>query len=242
LRFVFVVTFRNCERFLARCADSLLLQGHRDWIAYFRDDASSEAVSSLPKDPRIIYQRREERGGGLLNFHEALMENELVPSDVVCWVDGDDYLVGRDALDTVRLLYERTGCLLSYGQYETCQSRSGHCRAYTRDEFKRLRSCGFLASHLKTFRYSLYMEAMRQDPLCDRYLDADGRFFDMANDVSAMTPLLEVAGFERVAFNPVVVYHYTIHDGNEHSIDALRQKECVMKVMAKKPLVQADMT
>lgn len=241
MRFVFVITFRNCAPFLARCADSLIRQECGDWVAYFRDDASSDdGVSLLPADPRIVVQRRAERGGGLRNVHEGIVGNSLSPDDVVCWMDGDDYLVGSGALGVVADLYGRTGCLVSYGQYETCQTKVGHCRAYRREDFDNLRSRGFIASHLKTFRYSVYMEAMRQDPTCERYLYKDGEFFDMANDVAVMTPLLEIAGFERVAFNPKVVYHHTVHGNNEQSVNASRQQDCARVALAKKPMERSS--
>jgi glycosyltransferase involved in cell wall biosynthesis len=242
MRFVFMVTYRNCAPFLVRCAESLLAQDHVDWVAYFRDDASTDGGSDLlPADPRIVVQRRPERGGGLRNVHEGIVTNPMSPDDVVCWMDGDDYLVGSGALGVVAGLYRRRDCLVSYGQYETCQSGTGHCRAYTRAEFAGLRSCGFVASHLKTFRHKVYMEAMRQDPGCERYRDGDGGFFDMANDVALMTPLLEIAGFDRVAFNPEVVYHYTIHGGNESSVDSARQRDCARAALAKNPMTRADL-
>lgn len=242
MRFVFIVPFRNCAPFLARCAESLILQDHRDWVAYFRDDASTDNVLSvLPSDPRIVHQRRDERGGGLLNMHEGIVSNGLLPEDIVCVLDGDDYLVGSGALGIVSDLYDRTGCLVSYGQYEDDSGAVGHCQSYRRENFENLRSHGFLSSHLKTFRYSLYVEVMRQDPLCERYRREDGGFLDMAWDVALMTPLLEVAGFDRVAFNPEVVYHYTQHDGNEHRVDSGRQQECCRIALSKAPLSRADL-
>lgn len=219
-----------------------MVQDHEDWVAYFRDDASmDEGLSVLPSDPRIVRQRRDVRGGGLLNIHEGIMSNGLVPDDVVCLLDGDDYLVGTEALGVVADLYGRTGCLLSYGQYEFDSGAVGGCRAYRRWEFDDLRSRGFVASHLRTFRHSLYLEAMRQDPSCERYIYKDGEFFDMAWDVALMTPLLEIAGFDRVAFNPEVIYHYTQHPGNEHRVDSARQQDCARVALAKRPLVRVDL-
>lgn len=242
MRFVFIVPFRNCAPLLARCAESLIAQDNKDWVAYFRDDASTdEGLSVLPSDPRIVPQRREARGGGLANMHEGIMSNGISSDDVVCLLDGDDYLVGAGALGTVSDLYRRTGCLLSYGQYEFDSGAVGRCRAYRRWEFDDLRSRGFVASHLKTFRHKLYMEAMRQDPGCERYVYRDGGFFDMATDVAVMTPLLEVAGFDRVAFNPEVVYHYTQHAGNEHRVNPARQKDCARVALAKAPLSRVDL-
>lgn len=237
MRFVFIVPFRNCRSFIGEAAESLLRQECRDWVAYFRDDCSYDGgADNIPSDPRIVVQRTPVRIGGLMNMHEAIVGNGLGPDDIVCLMDGDDYLTTPDALGILGCMYERTSCLISYGQYESQGVQSGHCRAYGREEFSRLRSAGFLASHLKTFRHRLYMEAMRQDPECDRYKDGSGKFFDMATDVAIMTPLLEVAGFDRVAFNPEVLYHYRSHPMNEHHFDSAGQSRQAAASLAKVPL------
>ena len=242
MRFVIVVPFRNCSAFLGRCAESILSQDYGSWVAYFRDDASVDGgLSSLPSDARIFPQREDVRIGSLANIHNGIMSNGLRHDDIVCLLDGDDYLVGRGALSVVADVYKRTGCLVSYGQYENDYGGVGHCRAYAKGDFADIRSKGFVASHLKTFRYSVYLEAMRQDPGCERYMYKEGRFFDMASDVALMTPLLEIAGFERVAFNPEVVYHYTQHPGNEHYVDVSRQQDCASCALAKRPMARADL-
>lgn len=236
LRFAFIVPFRNCRCFLDECAASLLSQTHHDWVAFFRDDCSTDGgCDNIPKDPRITVQRTGSRLGGLGNVHRGIVDNDIKPDDVVCIMDGDDYLTRPDALELVARLYADRGCLLSYGQYET-NGVQGHCRAYSRKEFDNIRNENFVASHLKTFRRSLYAEAMRQDPECARYMDDAGQFFDMAWDVAIMTPLMEVAGFDRVAFNPEIVYGYRIHPMNEHSVDNSRQRRFASMALAKPPL------
>ena len=239
MRFVFVIPFRNCKGYLSKTADSLVAQSRTDWIAFFRDDCSDDGGRmEIPAHPQIVVQRNEERSGGLMNLHRGIVDNGLRPDDVVCVMDGDDYLTRPDALEVVARLYESRDCLLTYGQYETKDTTRGHCQAYSREQFNNLRGFGFVASHLKTFRYSLYLEAMRQDPNCERYRDESGRFMEMAWDVALMTPLLEIAGFERVAFNPEVVYHYRLHPANECSIDASRQVQFARKALSKPPMVR----
>lgn len=241
MRFVFVVPFRNCRPFLRECAESLLSQTHQEWVAFFRDDMSEDGgLDEIPKDSRITHQTSESRLGGLGNVHRGIVENGLLSDDVVCVLDGDDYLTRPDALEIVARLYSERDCLLSYGQYSTNGS-PGHCRAYSRNDFDRIREIDFVASHMKTFRHSLYMEAMRQDPECLRYLDSDGNLFDMAWDIALMTPLLEVAGFDRVAFNKEVIYNYRLHSMNEHQVSSSRQRRLAAEALAKSPLRQVDL-
>jgi glycosyltransferase involved in cell wall biosynthesis len=238
MRFVFVVPFRNCRPFLRECAESLLSQNHRDWVAFFRDDMSEDGGrEEIPEDSRIFHQVTERRLGGLGNVHHGIVDNGLRAEDVVCILDGDDYLTRPDAMDTVARIYSERDCLLSYGQY-SMNGSTGHCRAYSKREFDMIREIDFIASHLKTFRYSLYMEAMRQDPSCSRYLDSEGAFFDMAWDIALMTPLMEVAGFDRVAFNPEAIYHYRLHSMNEHQVSSSRQRRLAAEALAKPAMRQ----
>lgn len=241
MRFVFVIPFRNCRPFLGECAASLLWQSHKDWVAFFRDDCSDDGGGDgLPRDGRIVLQRTGSRLGGLGNIHRCIVDNSLAPEDVICILDGDDYLTRPDALEMVSRLYSERDCLLTYGQY-SMNGSPGHCRAYSREEFGRIRQVNYIASHLKTFRFSLYMEAMRQDPNCSRYLDSEGAFFDMAWDIALMTPLMEVAGFDRVAFNPEVVYHYRLHPMNEHQVSSSRQRRLAAEAFSKPPLLHVPL-
>ena len=92
----------------------------------------------------------------------------------------------------------------------------GHCKAYTDEEFLNLRKGGYWASHIRTFKYKLYKELVRQDPDLLCYKDIDGNFYTITYDVAIMTPLMEIAGFDRVKFNPNPVYFYRLHEQNDH--------------------------
>lgn len=229
MKFVFFVPFRNRLTFLEQCVSSLLSQKKSEWRAFLLDDCSDD-IFSPPNDDRILIHRNESRIGGLMNLHLGITRASLDSDDIVCIVDGDDYLTREDALDVVGKTYEEKKCLLCYGQYET-EYGVGHCRPYSRGEFANLRGRGFIASHLKSFRYSLYEELMRLDPECIRYKDSFGNFFDASWDVALMTPMLEVAGYERTAFNPHVIYHYRQHPGNEHNENPSHQLECCRKIL-----------
>src|SRR5262249_26205164 len=97
-----VVTYRNCERTLARCLDSVAQQSYRHWQVIAVDDASTDA--SL--DVLASYQQRlgdqltviasPERRFKLANFLAAL--DRCGPADIVAELDGDDELASPDAL------------------------------------------------------------------------------------------------------------------------------------------------
>jgi len=234
--FTVVVPFHNARPFLAECAHSIMAQGHKKWKAIFADDASTDgSIEEIPTDPRFTIARSEKRLTALENIHNTIVSANLKPEDVICLVDGDDYLIRNDALGLVASLYEVPGTMLTYGQYVWPNNMVGHCRPYTTETFASLRSGGYWASHLRTFKFKLYQEMMAQDPNLSCFKDKSGLFYRTCYDVAIMTPLMEIAGLSGIAFNPHPVYMYRQHPNNDHVVDRSGQKRAEIEIFAKKP-------
>jgi hypothetical protein len=100
-----------------------------------------------------------------------------------------------------------------------------------------LRNGGYWASHMRTFKLKLYKELTRQDPNLECYKDDNGNFFTMSCDVATTTPLMEIAGLDRIKFNSVPIYYYRIHSENDHFIDASFQKELANIIFKKNKFI-----
>jgi hypothetical protein len=162
----------------------------------------------------------------------------LNDDDIICILDGDDYLIRPDSIDLIDEFY-RDGALLTYGQYIASAGNIGHCRAYTRESFSHVRdSREYWASHLRTFKYKLYKEIMIQDPNLSCFKDNNGEMYRMTYDVAIMVPLLEIAGFDKVKFNPTPVYYYRIHPQNDYSVDPKLQYGIADEIYGKKKFNQ----
>jgi glycosyltransferase involved in cell wall biosynthesis len=234
-RFVFIVPFRNVKSFILQCYTSLLTQNNSNWIAIFCDDASEDGtIELLPSDCRFIIRKNTNRITALPNIHNAIIESGLEEEDIICILDGDDYLIRNDAIDIIDNLYQ-DNTLLTYGQYVWLNGYSGHCQVYTEDTFKILRKSGYLASHLRTFRYKLYKEIIVQDPNLDCYKDNNNNFYKSCYDVAIMTPLMEIAGLNNIKFNPIPVYYYRTHPQNDHIVDGQLQRKIADEVFSKTP-------
>jgi glycosyltransferase involved in cell wall biosynthesis len=232
-RFIFIIPFRNVKDFISQCADTLLKQDNKNWIAIFCDDESNDGtISRIPKDDRFIIRRNEKRITALPNIHFGIVESNLEDEDIICLLDGDDFLIRKDVVDIINNLYQDE-TLLTYGQYVWPNGQPGHCIAYTKESFEKLRTGGYWASHMRTFKYKLYKELMNQDPELSCYKDKDGNFYTITYDVAIMTPLMEIAGFERVKFNPDPVYYYRIHQQNDHFVDPTLQKSVADEIFTK---------
>ncbi len=238
MRFVFIVPFRNVKDYIYQCAKSLQSQNNPNWIAIFCDDASTDnTIGFIPKDDRIFIKRNETRITALPNIHYGIIDSNLNDDDVICILDGDDFLITPKTIDILTNLYQ-DDTLLTYGQYIWPNGRIGHCKAYTKSEFSMLRKGGYWASHLRTFKYKLYKELLNQDPNLDCFKNNNGDFYTITYDVAIMTPLMEIAGFDRIKFNPDPVYYYRIHQQNDHFVDPTLQKLVADEIFAKKNFTQ----
>jgi len=233
-RLVFIIPFRNVSSFIEDCYKSLLGQSNQNWIAIFCDDASTDGTSNLiPKNDHFFIRKNSNRITALPNIHYGIMESNLNDEDIICLLDGDDALIRKDSVDIILNLYN-DDTLLTYGQYVWPNGQVGHCKPYTREEFNNLRNGGYWASHIRTFKYKLYKEILNQDPELSCYKDNNGNFYTITYDVAIMTPLMEIAGFNRIKFNPDPVYYYRIHQQNDHFVEPQLQKEVADEIFKKK--------
>lgn len=233
-RFVFIIPYRNVNKFIKDCYTSILFQNYQNWIAIFCDDASTDGTSdNIPKDKKFNVRKNKERLTALPNIHNSIMESNLDDEDIICILDGDDFLIRKDVLSIINNLYQ-DNTLLTYGQYVWPNGQPGHCKPYTKLEFDNLRTGGYWASHMRTFKYKLYKEILTQDPDLDCYKNKKGEFYTITYDVAIMTPLMEMAGLHRIKFNPEPVYFYRIHEQNDHFIDQKLQKEVADEIFSKK--------
>ena len=178
-RFVFIVPFRNVAPFIQECALSIIMQSYKNWVAYFIDDCSTDkSTDFIPKDDRIKIIRNQTRVTALPNIHYGITNNDLQDEDIICILDGDDRLFDVNSLETINQLYQSNDPLLTYGQYVTSTGYIGHCAPYTPESFLRLRTGGYWASHLRTFKYKLYKEMMVQDPELNCYKDSKGEYYN----------------------------------------------------------------
>lgn len=233
-----IVPFYNAQRFLQQCQESLLVQDYQNWEAILADDCSTDGSSDkVVNDPRIKYRKNETRTTALQNIHESIIASQPADEDVICLLDGDDFLFRKNSLSIVNDLYD-SNTLLTYGQYIWPNGMIGHCIPYTKESFSRLRNGGYWASHLRTFKFKLYKEILNQDPDLNCFKDSSGNFFKTCYDIAIMTPLMEMAGFDRIKFNPHPIYYYRIHETNDHAVDGAGQKRDEKELFAKAPFKQ----
>lgn len=235
-----IIPFRNAKPYLKDCYMSLLAQKYQSFKAIFIDDCSDDgSLDSIPNHPRFIKIRSESRNYVLKNIYEVLTKFEFGEEDIIAIMDGDDYLIHEFALDIINEIYNQNDCFISFGQYLFSTGQYGHCYPYNYEEFLNLRQHDWRASHLKTFKFKIYKEFVKQDNSLKSYRDDNGNFYK-AYDVALMVPLLEISGYSKVFFNKEPLYLYRLHELNESNLDGSLQKNVQNHVNSKQPFLQME--
>lgn len=222
-----VIPCFNAENYIESCISSLKQQTEKNFEAIIVDDASTDltpekAIDAIKKDSRFKLVRRTENKGQLssiINGTKALNPGE---NDVIVNVDGDDYLYLKTALEIINHTYQRTDCLMTYGSFKTQSGNirmPGQGRRYTQNIINKClyRKAEWLASHLRTYKYSLWNKINKED-----FKDEDGEYWRAAGDMAMMFPMLEMAGDRQEAVSDII---YCYRDNISTNIHAIRKDE-----------------
>lgn len=188
--------------------------------------------------------RASSRATALPNLHQAIMNFCTDPDDIVTIVDGDDWLFDRHVLSYVNDYYNENDCWMMYGSSKWTDGRSCCSSAYKPEEYNYLRDLSrvpFRVSHLRTFKAGLYHKIAEQDPEFACMKDDNGEWYDYAYDVPLCTPLLEMAGPDKVKHNEKILYVYNRDNPiSEDKINQKRQTGVHLEVLKKKPFKRIE--
>jgi len=208
-RFVFIVPAYNAADTIARTILSVWMQTYSNWKILIRDDMSTdntvEVVANIQNylgisDEKILVEINKEKKWEVRNIIELFEKCE--PSDIVCRLDGDDWLCDTDALSIINHRYETLGVdalwtahRWSFTNYNISGPLPKNADPYTHP---------WVSSHLKTFRKNLI-----EGILDENFRGSDGNYFKRIGDQAIYLPALyRAAG--NWHYEPIVAYHYTI--------------------------------
>lgn len=183
----------QCEKYIDRCLESIEMQ---EGVEY-------DVINA-------VQNKGEKRRYLLENMSMALDGGKFAKDDIICCVDGDDFLCDEFALAIVNKAYLKHECLITHGSYvNLSDSERGKFNGPYKDR-EDVRVSKWRASHLKTFKYGLW-RALPKTALMD-----GGKYFRCSSDRAMMIPMMEMAGLNRVKHIDTVLYCY--NDKNKHSV------------------------
>ena len=176
-RFVFIMPAYNAAQTIGRSIMSVWFQTHTNWKIIIRDDMSTDDTPDIVNglkdqlnlgDDRVSLTVNTEKMWEVKNIVEALKECE--PSDIVCRLDGDDWLCDCDAMSIINHRYNHlelsalwTAHRWSYSNHNISNEMPKDANPYTHP---------WVSSHLKTFRKSLIENVSDQN-----FRGEDGEYF-----------------------------------------------------------------
>lgn len=240
-----VIPCFNAESYIEQCISSLQQQTEKSFEAVIVDDASTDmtlekAETAIKKDSRFKLITQRENKGGLRSIVDGIQELNPDKNDIIINVDGDDSLYLTTALEIVNYTYRRTDCIITYGSFK---AQSGHNimpeqgRRYTQNIINRslYRKATWIASHLRTYKYSLWEKIKKED-----LQDDDREYWRVAWDMAMMFPMLEMAGDRQEAISDNIYYYRNNIGTNDHSKNRDEQMRVAKIIREKKPYEKVD--
>lgn len=208
IHFSIVSTTLNAERYVARCIQSVQRQTYPHWDHYVVDAKSNDfTVRAARAQAKLTTHAGSSTQIFVNKKRQAALENcwgiwsGLPATEVIVWLDGDDWLATDNALDILARTYASPAePWLTYGQFMMATGEVGFASPYAPGENPR--RTHWRATHLKTFRAGL-VQKLAPEAL----LKPDDDWCDLAIDKAVMYPLMDMAG-DRHAFISQILYVY----------------------------------
>lgn len=206
-RFSFIVPTFNAERTIGICLNSVMCQTYSNWKIIILDDLSTDRTCSIVEhfkkqlpDDKIILVKNSVKKWEVANILEGLKFCDS--DDIVCRLDGDDWLCDLDALSIIDYRYKTLGCdaLWTAHRWDFSNHNISGDLPKNEDPYR----YPWVSSHLKTFRKKL-IENVKDE----NFRGLNGDYFKRIGDQAIYLPVLHEAK-GNWHFEPIVAYHYTI--------------------------------
>lgn len=221
-RFVFVVPCYNAEKTIERMLMSVFCQTYDNWLILIRDDMSTDgtidkiynvcgkediALQEIECEEdyiapgKVYLWRNKDKFWEVRNVLEMIKSEYVKDDDIICRLDGDDFLCNLCALQDINTAYEQSGaeCLWTMHRWADTWQNISQALPENADVYKH----PWVSSHLKTFRKSLINNINDEN-----FRGKDGEYIKRAGDQAIYLPVLHKA--QKRVFLPMVTYYYTI--------------------------------
>lgn len=215
-----ITTCYNCEHFIEKCIESVLVQDESEWEMYIIDDSSTDnsvevAIKKSNGDPRIKILWNKKNMGAVFNktsnfVYHAKPNDE----DIIVTLDGDDCLINARALSYLKEIYSK-GYWLTYGGFK-CMENVTFPKTFMSpiDWSLSLRRQRYCLTHLRSHKFFLYKNVEDKDL---RY--KNGFLFKFPEDIILNVPMAEMAGPDKCFYIKEKLYQYCFHKGADHFLN-----------------------
>lgn len=239
-------------KYFNKCIDSVFQQNYKNYEILFVDDASGYSIKQKKyikeklKGHVVIFNMK--RRYSIYNAYNLIHKYTKDDEAVIFGLDGDDWLLGKNALSIVAKIYERNNncaltygdCLLWDGQLSKKSARyiwpCVNCE-YSKEVINRnsYRKEPFIPLGPRTWKVWLFKKIAKKD-----FLDTNGKWLRFAEDHAIFYPMLEMA-IKNLVINKIPLYVYNItnthRDVNENTFGVLRDELTIRKKIPYKSII-----
>lgn len=225
----------------------MLGQNYKNFRILFVDDASNYTTGQKKyigkKLQGHIVRFNKERQHSLRNAYEMILTFAKNDDAVVLNLDADDWLIDKNVLTEIANTYNRTGCLLTYGECKIFENNeltnkpSRVLKEHTNIPYPEriiktnsYRKYPFLPLHPRTWKVWLFKKIKKED-----FLREDGSWIEFAEDQAIFYPMLEMSN-GRFCVISIPLYVYSIetqHSDTKQNLIGLLRDELIIR--RKKP-------
>lgn len=223
-RFVIIMPCFNAENTIMQSLLSVISQSYDNWKIIIRDDMSTDNTRNIVDNiikvfglsDKISIKTNKTKKWEVANIIDMLKECD--DNDIVCRLDGDDWLTDLDCFAILNNRYVElnvdvlwTAHRWSFTDHNISSKLPKDANPYKHP---------WVSSHFKTFRKKIINNVDDKN-----FRGEGGEYFKRIGDQAVYLPVLHCAK-GNWHFEPRVMYHYTIEIKNEtfQSDDATFQK------------------
>ena len=222
-RFVILICSYNNEKWVQQNLESVICQTHDNWIVVYYNAGSADKTYELAKthadkDSRIHLFGTPERHMKTW-FLERLSEYETIrDNDIVCILDGDDFLGNDEVINYLNEVYNKTNCWITYGGMAVWDTDTSFSEPFPQNteappdvkQNKLYRRDMWRYSHFRTYRGFLWNKIKKED-----WTSKETNQYIMIEDLMTMYPCLEMCPPEKIfrIDQPVYILNYSAGNG-----------------------------
>ena len=224
--FVFITPAFDCQDKLVQTIKSVYAQSYDNWRMIVYDDVSTDNTPQVVEDlskqlklgNKLKVISRTEKYGEVRNTLDAV--NFIDNDEIVCRLDGGDWLVDIDALAILDEIYKEANPNVLWTKHRwafTPKNISGPL-----DKSVSIYKQPWVSSHLKTFRKSAINNINIQN-----FKDDKGDWIMIACDQAVFLPMIHQTMTENKSciFLPITMYHYDINTNDPNLFKNDRSKK-----------------
>lgn len=226
-RFIILIGSYNNEEWVKDNINSVLIQNYKNFEIYYFDAASSDntyniALSMEKDDNRLVVKTSGEERQMKGYFWDWTDTLNIGDNDIVCILDGDDFLANEDVLGYLNEVYNKHNCWMTYGGMIVWNGGDNTAEPYPQNSEaplqikvnKEYRKDMWRYSHFRTCRGFLWNRINKEDWKSKH----DGKFMTL-EDLVMMYNCLEMCPHEKIFRVPETIYIWNNSKASRGSIE-----------------------